>query len=103
MARFDVYPNPELAERAFIPFFLDVQNSFVTVGSRVVIPLMTTKRLSHKVRDLNPEFVVAGKTLVLYTSAMGAVAESDLRSPIGNLSAHQATIQQALDTLFGGY
>jgi toxin CcdB len=103
MARFDIYRNPETSQRDFIPFLLDVQNSFISLGSRVVIPLLSTDHLTRKVRDLNPEFEVGGQTVVLHTSAIAALDESHLRRPIGNLSTHHATIQQALDTLFGGY
>ncbi len=103
MARFDIYRHPAVDERGLIPYVLDVQNSFISTGSRVVIPLLVANRLSHKVRDLNPEFVVNGENVVLHTSAIGAIDESVLRSPVGNLSAQQADIQQALDTLFGGY
>ena len=103
MARYDIYRHPDPAERHLIPYLLDVQNSFITLGSRVVIPLLPTQRLTSKVWDLNPEFIVGGQTIVLHTSAIAAVAESELRRPVGNLSAHQAEIQQALDTLFGGY
>ncbi len=69
----------------------------------MVIPLLAANRLSHKLRDLNPEFTVAGETVVLHTTAMAAMDESELRRPVGNLSARQAEIHQALDTLFGGY
>ena len=65
--------------------------------------MLPTQRLQSKVRDLNPEFTVEGKTVVLHTSAIAALDETELRRPIGNLGNHQAEIQQALDTLFGGY
>ena len=40
MARFDVYPHPEVAMRPTTPFLLDVQNNFIDrVASRVVIPM----------------------------------------------------------------
>ena len=40
MARFDVYANPDSAERRFTPFFLDVQNDYISgLETRVVIPL----------------------------------------------------------------
>ncbi len=103
MARFDIYRHPDPTERSLIPYLLDVQNTFIAIGSRVVIPLLPTQRLHSKVRDLNPEFTVEGKTVVLHTSALAALDETELRRPIGNLGNHQAEIQQALDTLFGGY
>jgi toxin CcdB len=103
VARFDVYANPVTEERKLVPFVLDVQNTFLTMESRVVIPLLMSSALSHKVRDLNPEFTVAGKTVVLHSTAIAAIDATALRSPVTNLSAHQTEIQQSLDTLFGGY
>jgi len=41
--------------------------------------------------------------VVMDTPAIGAVGISSLKSPVGNLSIHQFTIQNALDALFGGY
>ena len=103
MARFDVYLNPDIAERAAIPFLVDVQNTFVEIETRVVVPLHAASRFHGRARDLNPEFVVQGKNIVMNTSAIGAIPSTDLRRPVANLTKHQIPIQQALDTLLGGY
>lgn len=103
MARFDVYTNPDRQERSVIPYFLDVQNTFIEVGTRVVIPLHAVAKFRGAVRDLNPEIGVLGNPVILNTAALGAVPATELRQPIVNLSQHQALIQGALDTLFGGY
>ena len=103
MARFDVYPNPDPDDRAEIPYMLDIQNTFVEVETRVVVPLFTASLFKGMVRDLNPQLVVQGKKVILNTSALGAIPASDLRRPIANLASDQALIQGALDTLLGGY
>ena len=103
MARFDVYTNPDRQERRSIPYFLDIQNTFIEVGTRVVIPLHAAAKFSGAVRDLNPEIGVQGNPVILNTAALGAVPDTELRQPVANLSQHQALIQSALDTLFGGY
>lgn len=103
MARFDVYANPDRDERVTVPYFLDVQNTFVEVETRVVIPLHAAARFRGPVRDLNPEVLVQGKPVVLNTAALGAIPGAELHRPVANLSQHQAIVQQALDTLFGGY
>lgn len=103
MARFDVYQNPDADERARVPYWLDVQNTFIDLETRVVVPLHTAGRFNERIRDLNPEFVVRGEEVVMNTSALGAVPATDLRSPVTNLIAQQNLIQEALDTLFGGY
>jgi toxin CcdB len=104
MARFDVYPNPDAAERAFIPFFLDVQNDFIRgLQTRVVVPLWDGDSLMYMVADLNPEFEVGGRWVVMDTPALGAIPAALLRQAAGNLTEQQLIIQNALDALFGGF
>ena len=103
MARFDVYPNPDPDDRAEIPYMLDIQNTFIEVETRVVVPLTTANLFKGVVLDLNPQLIVQGKKVILNTSALGTVPASDLRRPIANLASDQALIQGALDTLLGGY
>ena len=82
---------------------LDIQNTFIEVETRVVVPLSMANLFKGVVRDLNPQLVVQGKKVILNTSALGAIPASDLRRPIANLESDQALIQGALDTLHGGY
>ena len=103
MARFDVYQNPDVNERKHVPYFLDVQNTYLEIGTRVVIPLHEIAKFVHNVKNLNFELVVRGKQVIMNTSALGAVPISDLRQPIANISTQQELIQNALDTLLGGY
>ncbi len=103
MARFDVYANPDAAERATVPFWLEVQNTFIEVQTRVVVPLHAAKSFQPLVRNLNPVLVVEGRKVVMNTSALGAVPITDLHRPVGNIKAQQIDIQEALETLLGGY
>lgn len=103
MARFDVYQNPEVEERKYVPYFLDVQNTYLEIESRVVIPLHATAQFAHNVRNLNLELTVQGKQVVMNTSALGSIPTSDLRRPVTNIATQQGVIQNALDTLLGGY
>ncbi len=104
MARFDVYANPDPADRRTIPFFLDVQSNHLgAFETRVVVPLHLSGRFSGHVRGLNPELDVADKMVVMDTASIGAIPTADLRRPIANLADQQVDIQNALDTLFGAY
>ena len=103
MARFDVYPNPDVAERAMVPFWLDVQNTYIEVDTRVVVPLYAAHRFRAPVRHLNPVLVVEGKNVVMNTTALGAVPSADVSRPVANIKSQQAFIQEALDTLLGGF
>jgi toxin CcdB len=104
MARFDVYHNPSTLERRSIPFFLDIQNDHIkAIQSRVVVPLWHVDSLPGRFAGLNPEFEFQGQTVVMDTPTLGAVPISALKGAIGNLAKQQLVIQDALDTLFGGY
>ena len=103
MARFDVYKNPDQSEQAEVPFYLDVQNTFVDVDTRAVVPIVELDYLRRVTRNLNPELNILGKTYILNTSAIGAIPLSELRRPVENIAAQQISIQQALDALFGSY
>jgi toxin CcdB len=104
MARFDVYANPDSSDRSTIPFMLDVQNDFLDIlDTRVVVPLYASGRFNARVRNLNPEFEVAGKAVIMDTVSIGAVPIGDLRRPVASLAGKQLDIQDALDTLFGSY
>ena len=104
MARFDVYANPDTAEQAHTPYFLDVQNDYIDhLAPRVVIPLRTAPDFCPRPRNLNPMIRFNTQDLVLDTAALGAVPLSVLRLPLGELRASRAAVQEALDTLFGAY
>ena len=104
MARYDVYPNPSREDRVITPYLLDVQNNFLEIETRVVVPLHDAGgfRLAS-VRDLNPELDVQQKLFIMNTAAIGAIPAADLRRPLANLASQSAEIQNALDTLFGGF
>jgi toxin CcdB len=104
MARYDVYTNPDSAERKQTPYLLDVQNDYIdTLATRVVIPLRREPAFGPPARDLNPVLVVGGDNVVLDTAAMGAVPVSELRKRVASLKDDRSQIQDALDTLFGAY
>ena len=104
MARFDVYGNPDPAERKSIPYFLDLQNPFLEgLETRVVVPLRTPQASRGRLRNLHPELEVEGKTVIMDTAAIAAIPIGELRRPLGNLVDQQLLIQDALDTLFGSY
>ena len=104
MARYDVYANPDVSERKLIPYLLDVQNDYINgLQTRVVVPLWDAAKLSTPAMDLNPEFEVAGRRVVMDSPALGAVPVAVLKTVVTNLNAQQLTIQNALDALFGSY
>jgi len=103
MARFDVYQNLDASERTRIPYWLEVQNTFIDVATRVVVPLYDASRFKGRIQELNPELLVQGRNVVMNTAALGAVPATYLRTPLSNLASQQNLIHEALDTLFAGY
>jgi toxin CcdB len=104
MPRFDVYANPELAERRHTPYFLDIQNDHIDgLGTRMVIPLRREAAFGPRAARLNPSVSLGAQTLVLDTAALGAVPLSELRKPVGELRSARPDVQSALDALFGSY
>ena len=104
MPRFDVYQHPDAASRKLTPFLLDVQNSHISgIATRVVVPLRTAGLVALPMRDLNPVLDVAGKKVVLDTTALAAVPAAELKKAIGNLAPQSGVIAAALDALFGAY
>ena len=104
MARFDVYGNPDPAERKVIPYFLDLQNDFLEgLETRVVVPLRTPQSFRARLRNLHPELQVEGKMVVMDTPAIASIPVGDLRRPVASAADQRLLIQDALDTLFGAY
>jgi toxin CcdB len=104
MARFDVYPHPDVAKRAVTPFLLDVQNNFINqLQSRVVVPLRAAAAFGPTMRDLNPLFTISGKEVVLDTAALAAFPANGLKKPVASLAEESYDIVAAMDTLFGSY
>ncbi len=104
MARFDVYANPDTADRSSVPFLLDVQSDYLKgLETRVVIPLFASDRFSTAIRTLNPALQIDGTDVVMDTASIGAIPAAELRRPITNLSAKQLDIRDALDALFAGF
>jgi len=104
MPRFDVYANPEVAERKLTPYLMDLQNNHIDhLATRVVVPLRREVAFGPRARYLNPMFSIGGDNVVMDTAALGAVPLSELRKPVANLGTHRAEVQEALDTLFGAY
>jgi toxin CcdB len=104
LARFDVYANPDMDDRKYVPYLLDVQNDYLHgLDTRVVVPLWNASALPLRAKGLNAELEVAGKSVVMETAAIGAIPTGELRRPVANLAHQQLVIQDALDSLFGSY
>ena len=91
MARFDIYPNPDAARAADVPYLLDVQcDLLAALDSRVVIPLRRVDRFS-------------AVACFMETPKLAAVPGRILKTPVASLAQSSAAIVGALDFLFQGF
>ena len=104
MARFDVYSNPDKRQSKEIPYFVDVQSDHIKgIETRMVMALWDADFFTNKFENLNPEFELLRRRLVLDAPSLGAVPRSFLKRPVANLVTQQMLIQDAIDMLFGSY
>jgi len=105
MAQFDVYPNPNPASRARVPFLVALPSDLLgAFAATVVAPLrLKSDRDVIPVLRLNPVIQVDGAEYFLRLQELAAIATRSLRHPITNLSAQREEILAALDFLFTGF
>lgn len=105
MAQFDVYPNPNPASRARIPYLVALPSDLLgTFDATVVAPLrLKTDRDVVPVLRLNPMLQIDGETYFLRLQELAAIATRNLKNPVANLSTQREEILAALDFLFTGF
>lgn len=64
---------------------------------------MPSKGAPPAIKRLDPIFEVEGRSYVMATPLMSAVAVSELRAPIANLADHRDDITAAIDFLHQGF
>ena len=101
MAQFDVYRN---ARRGPFPLLLDVQADLLDrIATRVVVPLMTTKRYGARpISRLNPTATIGGVEYVLVFQELAAIPAAVLRTRVDSLAPRRTELVAALDLLFAG-
>lgn len=106
MARFDIYPNPDAARAADVPYLLDVQcDLLAALDSRVVVPLRRIDRFASVglPKNLAPVFEIEGVACFMETPKLAAVPGRILRMPVASLAQSSAAIVGAMDFLFQGF
>jgi toxin CcdB len=105
MAQFDVYPNPNPASRARVPYLVALPSDLLgTFDATVVAPLrFKADRAVIPVVRLNPTVRIGSKEYFLRPQELAAIATRLLKKPVANLSAQRDEILAALDFLFTGF
>lgn len=102
MSQFQVYENPR-PSRDRVPYLLDVQSDVVSIGSRLVVPLVLQREFGTRLPRLNPAFKVAGAAVVMSTADMAGVPARDLREPVADFGPKRVEIMAAIDFLLTGF
>ena len=103
MSQFAVYANADTASKKSIPYLLDVQSDLIeTVGSRVVVPLVTPERAGGVIEQLMPRMLVGGKPLVMDTAQIMGIPRHMLGKHVADLSHERHAIFAAIDMLTHG-
>ena len=105
MAQFDIYVNPQLASRQFVPYLLDVQSDLIDqLSTRLVMPL---SRVGASQTRLPPSLCLAveieAESLTLLAYLVAPVAARLLTKPVGSLRYRASEISAALDAVISGF
>lgn len=104
MAQFDVFENPNRAQREGFPFLVVMQSDqFDHFSTRFVMPLirmasppaMLPRRLTQTVK-------VGGEALHLAPHLSASLPERLLRHPVASLRSQADTLRDALDAVISG-
>ena len=99
MARFDVFRGGDGDV-----LFLDAQADILSdLRSRVVIPLLPSRRVTKPMARLNPVFLIEEERMVLMPQLMAAIPASELREFVASLTGSHDEIVNAIDMLFQGF
>ena len=104
MAQFDVYRNRNPASKARFPLLLVLQSDLLEpLATRVVIPLTPAAGARDRQMDrLTPEITVDGKSFLVMTPLLAAIAARDLGPLTGNVASDRHAILASLDLLVTG-
>ena len=104
MAQFDVFENPNRAQREGFPYLVVMQSDQLDhFSTRFVMPLirlanppaMSPRRLTQTVR-------VGGEALHLAPHLSASLPERLLRRPVASLRSQADTLRDALDAVISG-
>lgn len=104
MAQFDIYVNPHLASRSFVPYVVDVQSDLIDqLSTRLVMLLsrvgVTQPRLPS---NLCPVVKVDDERLSLLAYMAAPVSACLLKKPVASLRYRVSEISAALDAVASG-
>lgn len=101
MAQFDVY---QYKDSPGVPYLLDVQaNLLDTLSTRLVIPLVLATKIKSPIKNLNLQFEIEKKMVIMSTAEMAGVSIKLLGKKVANLHSSRNDIISAIDFLITGF
>jgi toxin CcdB len=104
VAQFDIYANPNTAQRPVFPFVVQVQSDFLdSLPTRLVVPLQRPRIPPHaSPRRLTETLHVGGEDLYVAAHLAGALPAKLLLRPVASAAARQFVVRDALDAVVSG-
>ncbi|MHB1949151.1 MAG: CcdB family protein [Gammaproteobacteria bacterium] len=101
MPQFDVYRYKEAPN---VPYLLDVQADLLSnLATRIVIPLMLATKIKTPIKNLNLEFEIENKRVIMSTAEMAGVSVKLLGKKVMSLQSRRNEIISAIDFLITGF
>ena len=104
MAQFDVYENPNAANRAVFPYLIQIQSDQLSAFStRLVMPLQRMKLKPDALpRRLSQPVDIKGERLYPSAHFVAAILANLLKKPVASILADRAVVLDALDAVISG-
>ena len=99
----DVFPNPLVRARRAFPYVVVLQADIAALGPERIIAFLAAKAQIGPVSGrLMPVVQLADREFVLLMPSITNVLVTELRGPVGNLTAFRDRIVDAIDWTFLG-
>ena len=104
VAQFDVYQNPNVAQREVFPFLVQIQSDQLSsFSTRLIMPLQRLKLAPGALpRRLSQTVLIQGESLCLAAHFMAAIRTKMLGKPMADLAADRSLILDAVDAVISG-
>lgn len=104
MAQFDVYHNPNTAQRTTFPYIIDIQNDlFVGYSTRLMMPVQRLQTQQHLLpRRLSTPIIIDGERLYLAPHTCAAIPFKALGNIVLSLGSDRSIVKDALDAINEG-
>ncbi len=104
MPQFDIYANPNVAQRQIFPFVVQIQHDFFeALPTRLVVPLQRARIPADAFpRRLTETVRVEGEALFIAVHLAAALPARLLRQPVANAGEQHALLRDAMDAVISG-